>query len=205
CSTIAHAITENMTLQEAGRLPEGLPPRIRERALLVLAGRATTDDLSASAVSLAEVLQRNAGDEGLQKEGAGIAADAVQRMVHDEAPREAAVWVQALPAGTAKTAATEKLVSEWAEADAAAASEWVTALPAGEVRGAAVNALIEAIAGSEPERALEWAKSIPAAGPRTEQIGRIMRQWLPAAPFAAMRAVEALPEEVRFAIWSQEE
>jgi hypothetical protein len=65
--------------------------------------------------------------------------------------------------------------------------------------------LVEQITASDPERALKWAKTLPDQDQRNAHIGRVLREWLPSDPFAAMDAVEALPVAVRSEIWSRED
>ena len=101
--------------------------------------------------------------------------------------------------------AAEELAGEWAQKDEVAASQWITTLPAGDFRSRATVGLLEKITGHDPERALEWAKALPPGEVQTEQIGKVMRQWLPDDPYAAMRAVQSLPEEMRAEIWKEAE
>ena len=199
---IARVMTEGMTLEQAGPVLAGLPPDVADHVVLSLVGDETPPG---SSDLFADALFRHAAEEDFQQEASRSADRVARSLAREKDGAAAAVWVARLPDGSAKASAVEALANEWAGKDVVAASEWVAGLPQGDLRSRAAVGLIERIAGDDPERALVWAASIGTEEVRNEQTGKVLRAWLPVDPYAAMSAVEALPGEVRAAIWKREE
>lgn len=199
---IAEIITEGMTCAQGAAALTSMPPEIADRVLLSLAGNEQPEEF---ADSIAAILTRHVGEDDFQQDASSGVSHIARSLAMNGDGAGAAAWVARLPDGAARTSAAAAVANEWAGKDAVAASEWISNLPPGEMRSRAAVGLIEKIAGDDPERALVWATSIPAEELRNEQVGKVLRDWLPKDPYAAMTAVEALPEGIRSAIWTSEE
>jgi hypothetical protein len=204
-STIAASAAQNITRENADSMLAGLPPSFTDRVLLALEYRDSSgEDSDASATRIMEILKRNAADKEFQAETTGAVLNAARKLEAAGGGKAAADWALTLPPGPAQDAAAGAIAGEWAAKDAEAASAWLATLAAGPMREKAAAQLIEKISSSDPERAFEWAKSLTGGEARTQQIGNVLRAWLPQNPFAAMKAIQSLPEEMRAEIWSGE-
>jgi hypothetical protein len=102
-------------------------------------------------------------------------------------------WVESLPPGAPRDAATQQLAEQWINEDAEAASAWIKELPPGDARDAAARELSDKIMRRDPAAALEWARSIQDEGLRKDRMDRILGSWEEQDPEAAKAARAALP------------
>jgi hypothetical protein len=76
---------------------------------------------------------------------------------------EAAEWVQTLPAGGARDAATAALASVLAEAEPAGAIEWLEQITGPRSRAEAVNNIFRSWRRRDPQAAESWLLASTAA------------------------------------------
>ena len=89
-----------------------------------------------------------------------IAAAAVLRVGDQEV---ATNWANQIPEGNLQNTAFQRLASEYARDNPAAAVEWAVDLPEGEGKGHAIGSSFHQWAGRSPQEAAEAIASIPAA------------------------------------------
>lgn len=107
-------------------------------------------------------------------------------------PAGAAQWLMSLPP-EARSTGVSRVVGEWAEKDAPAASEWVSTLPAGPERVQATISLAEKISDADPERAVAWVQTLPDKADAESRTRQIYHSWLGREPAAALAALQKLP------------
>lgn len=107
-------------------------------------------------------------------------------------------WIEQMPDGPAQLGASKGLLDKWAVDDPEAASKWVASLPPGsELRDSAAAALVGQIHEQDPASALTWSLSLKNSDLRQQALKSVFIEWLPKRPYEAIKALEALPAEVR--------
>jgi hypothetical protein len=131
-------------------------------------------------------------------------SEAIARAWADQFPEEAKAWVETLPQGEVRFAATAAMAGAWARNDAPSAANWLSTLPAGSERDRATQAMVSNMADPFHAQAWQWALSISDDTLRQQTATQVIRkvatrdpaqarQWIQAAPFSpeARAAVEA--------------
>lgn len=77
--------------------------------------------------------------------GPGSAMDQVLQVWTGNAPGDAAAWVSRLPAGEPRSAGIKTVVSQWVQADPAAATSWVASLSNPDLRQESTRAMAESL------------------------------------------------------------
>lgn len=204
-SAIEATLTSGMDFAQAAEALKVMPAAAADSAILRCAANSYGKERAAELQAVGEILARYSGDQAMQEAGSCAACNLVQWVAESNGEPAAIAWMMSLPDGGARNAAVESLSAQWTDKDATAASEWVASLPPGDLRSHAIVGMLNRISGTDHERALTWAQALPPGKIRTEQIANVMRGWLPKDPYAAMRAVESLPEELRAEIWKDAE
>ena len=204
-SAIADTLADGKEFAQAAEALKAMPPAAADCAILRCAANAYGKDRAAELQTVGEILARHSGNKSMQEAGSCATRNLAQWLAESKDGSAAVAWMMTLPDGDARNAAAEALSWEWTRKDAGAASRWVASLPQGALRSRAIVGLLDTISGTDPERELGWAKALPPGKVRTERIANVMRGWLPEDPYAAMRAVESLPEELRAEIWKNAE
>jgi len=73
---------------------------------------------------------------------------------------KAADWVARMPAGEARSAGMERVVSQWVERDPVATAEWLNKFPNDQSIDGALAIFSHQIAEKQPQSALQWAQAI---------------------------------------------
>jgi hypothetical protein len=100
---------------------------------------------------------------------------------NDEGIAKAATWMEKLPPGEARDAATREIVSAWSwlPEQQKKLAEWANALPPSRQKDVAVAACVTKISKKEPARAMEMAATIADPALRAEALAHV------AAPFVS--------------------
>lgn len=128
--------------------------------------------------------------------GQGSPISAVAEVAHGLAitdPAGAGAWLMSLPQPV-RGPGISRVVDEWADKDAPAASEWVSKLPAGPERVQATISLADKISDDDPERAVAWVQTLPDKADAETRTREIYHSWLGREPAAALAALQKLPE-----------
>ena len=204
-SAIATTLTDDKEFPQAVEALKAMPPAAADSAILRYVANASGKDRAVELQIVGEILGRHSADQAIQEAGSCAARNLAQCLAESNGMTAAVTWMMTLPDGAARNAAAGTLSSEWTSKDAAAASEWVASLPQCDLRSHAIVGLLNTISEADPERALAWAQVLPPGKGRTERIAQVVRGWLPRNPYAAMQAVDSLPEELRAEIWKDAE
>lgn len=140
-----------------------------------------------------------AGFSGLRDPGEGFAnyvplAREIVRRLPD--PDKAMTFIDGLPVGQAREAATEELAGSWVRQDAAAASAWIARLPDGGAKNVGIEALVDSVHEEDPAGAFAWAQKHTEENARLSLLTTALHTWNREDPSAAEAALATLPAAV---------
>jgi hypothetical protein len=143
----------------------------RDRIELMLDGIASGD-----AQRALDFLWNHRDELGPYRNDAQAALDEIyQNGGHDELKS----WVEAMPEGKWRDAATNRFIDQWARYDPAAAKAWMESqnIPASNLPAARVE-LAESWARVRPHEAIEWVRGLPENAQSRELYDAVFRQWI---------------------------